>query len=109
MQTAHDTAADSAEKCLIGSILVDRDVYPQVADRITVEAFSSNRRRAIFKAAGRCYQHRRPTDIVSVHAELSNDPDISNEQDWMSMAADLSESILHLYETGFACHGRSAT
>jgi replicative DNA helicase len=105
MQTAHDTAAESMEKCLIGAILVDQDVMPSIADRITVEAFANARNRAIFNAAERCWKNRRPSDIVTVHAELANDPDIQNEQDWMSMAADLSESILHLYENGYACRG----
>lgn len=106
MQTAHETAAESVEKSLIGAILVDRDVFPIIADRITTEAFANARHRVIFNAASRCWSKGRPSDIAAVHAELANDPNIGSDQEWLSYASDLSEAISHVYDNGFACHGQ---
>lgn len=97
-------AAETAERALLGSLLIDRDAIVAVSDRITSEAFSTARNRAIYAAIQRCWDKRIAPDISAVHVELANDPLFGRPDDWMHAAQDLADAIFHVLGCGFGTH-----
>ena len=99
----NDLTAEAVEKSLIGALVWDRDAIASVAERVTVEAFSVPKWRAIYAAVERCWQKRVPPDIVTVHAELANDPLYAGD-DWPAGALDITEAIQHVNHHGWFTH-----
>lgn len=102
--TVQDLVAESAEKALIGALVLDRDAIASVADRLTVDAFATARYRAIYAAVQRCWTRRIAPDIVSVHAEMANDPLFAAEDDWQRGVLDLTGAMAYVVANGYGCH-----
>jgi len=99
----NEMTAEAAEKSLIGALVWDRDAIASVAERITVDAFLTPKWRAIYAAVERCWEKRIPPDIMTVHAELANDPLYAGD-DWPAGALDLTAAIQHVNDTGWFTH-----
>lgn len=99
----HEMTAERTEMSLIASLVLDRDTYPVVADRITPEAFEHAKWRAIFTAIDRCWKKRMPADVTTVCAELAGDP--LYERNEGQAVQDIMDAIIWLDTShGFACH-----
>lgn len=98
-----EMTAERTEMSLIASLVLDRDTYPSVSERITAEAFSTAKWRAIFEAIGRCWHRRIPADVTTVCGELVNDPLYRRNEN--QGVRDIMDAIIWLDEShGFACH-----
>lgn len=63
---------DHAETSLLGCVLVDNSLIPEMVESITAEDFYSFPRRNIFKAINTLYQLGRPVDPITVADILSD-------------------------------------
>ncbi len=61
-----------AEASLLGSILIDNDVFVKVADLVLVEDFYDKRHGLIYEAARQLYEKRSPIDVLTLADTLKN-------------------------------------
>ena len=66
----HPLATIDAEARLIGALLVDIGVFDLIADRVSIDNFSTNENKTIFQAINDLLARRCPVDLKSVTEEL---------------------------------------
>jgi len=59
-----------AEKCVIGSLLIDKDAIVKIADIIKPEDFYQEKHKIIFEAMLEIYEKREPIDLLSLSNKL---------------------------------------
>lgn len=67
-----------AEKCILGSILIDRDSINKVIDLLKPEDFYSRQNQLIFKAMVKLFEKKEPIDILTLHNKLEEIGELEN-------------------------------
>ena len=60
-----------AERSLLGAVLRDDDLFPDVLERVAPEDFYDKKHVTIFRAMKNLYEHNQQIDLVTIRAELS--------------------------------------
>ena len=66
----HPLATIDAEARLIGALLIDIGVFDLIADRVSIDNFSTNENKTVFQAINDLLARRCPVDLKSVTEEL---------------------------------------
>lgn len=61
-----------AETSLLGSILIDNDVFIKISDLVTTDDFYDQKNKIIFEAARNLYEKRSPIDVLTLADELKS-------------------------------------
>ena len=59
-----------AERSLLGAILRDENIFPDILERLSAEDFYDKRHAAIFRTMKDIYDHNQPIDLLTTTAEL---------------------------------------
>lgn len=68
--------AKDLEECILGAIMIQKDAYDVVAEKLTPEAFYVEAHQRIFKAIKRLAQKSQPIDILTVAEELRSSEEL---------------------------------
>ena len=82
----------SAERSLLGSILIDDEALVDVADKIAANDFYDRKHRQIFGAMVKLYQKHSPIDMLTVSNELKSQ-DILDEAGGVEYLSDLTNYV----------------
>lgn len=72
-RTAAPPSNEDAERALLGSALLDRDVITRISDRVTTEDFYSSRHATIYRAMTAVAEDDQPVDYLTVLDRLDRD------------------------------------
>ena len=65
----------TSEKAVLGAILIDPDVYYDVAEKISASDFYNNFHQSVFDAISKIVSNQNPIDIISIEQELKANGD----------------------------------
>ncbi|MBR1801672.1 replicative DNA helicase [Candidatus Saccharibacteria bacterium] len=81
-----------AERSLLGAVLRDDDLFPDVLERVAPEDFYDKKHVTIFRAMKNLYEHNQQIDLVTIRAELSGKK-LLKEIGGATYLADLTNSV----------------
>lgn len=92
-QTGKVTPQDlDAERSLLGAVLRDESIFPDVLERIGPEDFYDKKHATIFRAIKTLYEHNQSIDLLTAQSELKKEG-LLKEIGGAAYLADLSNSV----------------
>ena len=62
-----------AERSLLGAILRDDSIFPDILEKLSPEDFYDKKHAAIYRVMKTLYEHNQPIDLLTTKSELSKD------------------------------------
>ena len=90
------------ERCVLGALLIDRDAFDKVSDRLRPESFYDARHQIIYGVIQSMKIENKPVDLFTIHEELERQKKL-DKAGGIIYLNDLNNSIASSYDIEYHC------